>query len=378
MSVYRPKNSPYYHYDFQFKGRRVHGSTGVTARGRAEKIERDIRTQLAEGKLDDAAQMTINVAAARFWEEHGKDLDSAPDLDRRIATAVSLIGKDRRLVDIDTAMVNRAIQKRKTMLVNGTRPPSNATVNRDIIDTLRPILRRARKRWGAKGLPEIDWGELRLTEPKPKPKELTEAEFAAYLAAMPEYWRDLARFCRRYAIRIGEAFFPLGAIDVEDRENARVTLRDRKSDDDHVIPLLPEDADLIRARVSRAQAAGLETIWFRVSKTYRGKLLPLTYSGAVGAFRQAMTATGLRERKGMKGSHDLRRDGAMKTLRATGNLRVTQRLLGHASIQSTLVYAHAIESDVKAALAAVSRNSPEAPAQSPEIDVADQSATKRR
>lgn len=322
--------------------------------------------------------MPLNIAAARYWEEHGKHLDSAPDLDRRIETCVKLIGPGVKIVEIDTGTVNSAIQRRKAQLVNGARPPSNGTVNRDIIDTLRPILRRARKRWGAKGLPEIDWGELRLAEPKPKPKELTEAEFAAYLGAMSEYWHDLARFCRRYAIRIGEAFFPLSSIDVQDRENARITLRDRKGDDDHIIPLLPEDADLIRARLSRAEAAGLDTIWFRVSKTYRGKLLPLTYSGAVGAFRQAMTATGLREKKGMKGSHDLRRDGAMKTLRATGNLRVTQRLLGHASIQSTLVYAHAIESDVKAALAAVSRNSPEAPSSGGEKAQEEQPAKKRR
>lgn len=379
MSVYKPKNSPYFHYDFVFKGRRVHGSTGVETRRRAEAIEREKRNQLAEGKLDDAAQMTLDLAAAKWWEERGKDLRASADRDRQVAMLISLLGANTRLVDIDTDTVNDAMQRRRKILVvsgKTSRPPSNATVNRDIIDALRPILRRARKSWGAKGLPEIDWGELRLAEPKAKPKELTEAEFSAFLGCMPDYWGDLARFCRRYAVRISEAFFPLSALDVEDRDNARVTLRNRKGGDDHVIPLLPQDVDWIRARLTRAEAAKLETIWFRASKTYRNTLYAMTRDGAVYTFRKAMTDSGLRASKGLKGSHDLRRDGAMKTLRATGNLRVTQRLLGHASIQSTLAYAHAIEDDVKAALAAVSRNSPgetETEAAKPE---ADQSAKK--
>jgi len=38
---------------------------------------------------------------------------------------------------------------------------------------------------------------------------------------------------------------------------------------------------------------------------------------------------------------------------------VAQKLLGHADIKSTMVYAHAIEDDVRKALVDVHRNSPE-------------------
>lgn len=37
----------------------------------------------------------------------------------------------------------------------------------------------------------------------------------------------------------------------------------------------------------------------------------------------------------------------------TGNPRVAQLLLGHADVESTMVYAHAIEDDVKGALEAL-------------------------
>ena len=67
-----------------------------------------------------------------------------------------------------------------------------------------------------------------------------------------------------------------------------------------------------------------------------------------------MTDSGLRASKGARGSHDFRHHAGMQVLRRTGNLRAAQRLLGHASITSTLVYAHAQEDDLRAALDAVS------------------------
>jgi hypothetical protein len=103
-------------------------------------------------------------------------------------------------------------------------------VNLDVIDTLRPILRRAARAWGAKRLPDIDWAELRLPEPKPKPKEFTVAELDDLLAALPARWRDFVGFAATYGCRLEEMFFPLSALDLADPTAARVTLRERKND----------------------------------------------------------------------------------------------------------------------------------------------------
>jgi integrase len=76
------------------------------------------------------------------------------------------------------------------------------------------------------------------------------------------------------------------------------------------VPLREEHARELAARIGRARAAGLEHPWF------------------------------------------------------VDNLKLSQRLLGHANIQSTMRYAHALEGDLRAALEdetdASSRNSPEA------------------
>lgn len=163
---------------------------------------------------------------------------------------------------------------------------------------------------------------------------------------------------------------------MSDPENARVKLRDRKADDDHTIPLLPEDAMMLAARLGRAREAGIETVWFREKASkVRGRpprVVALTYNGASSALRRAMVRSGLKATKGMRGAHALRHHSAMQILRTTGNLRVAQRLLGHADIKSTLVCAHAVEADVRAGLAALPRNSPEAIAPEAEKEQSDQ------
>ena len=57
---------------------------------------------------------------------------------------------------------------------------------------------------------------------------------------------------------------------------------------------------------------------------------------------------------GLRGSdlrlHDLRHTAATRTLRATGNLAMAQRQLGHARIETTSRYAHVLDDDLRAGL----------------------------
>lgn len=385
MTVYRPKGSPYWHYDFQIKGRRVYGSTGVESKRAAEGIEREMRRKAATGELDDASMMTLDAAAGRWWAERGSTLKGGDRLEARIERVITLLGPSTPISHITTEVLARAIERRRGQAITKSKAkdarkylPSNSTVNRDMIDTLRPILNRARKAWGAK-LPEIDWQALRMKEPKPKPKELAGNDLDLVLAQVRPHWHDLIRFAARYGCRLSELWFSLDDLDVADLDNARLKLRERKGDDDHVIPLLPEDAAMLAARLGRARSAELETVWYREKRTKGpgGKvyLRALTADGAAIAMRRAMQRSGLKAAKGMRGMHDLRHHSGMQILRQTGNLRLAQRLLGHADIKSTMVYAHAIEADVKAGLAGLSRNSPERPEAEASKDVQDQPAT---
>ncbi|MFH7813391.1 tyrosine-type recombinase/integrase, partial [Acetobacter lovaniensis] len=54
--------------------------------------------------------------------------------------------------------------------------------------------------------------------------------------------------------------------------------------------------------------------------------------------------------------HDYRHDLGSKVLRQTGNLKLTQRVLNHADIKSTLRYAHVLDSEVADALEQVAKS----------------------
>lgn len=365
MSVYKPAKSPYWHYDFVFQRRRIYGSTGQKTRGRALKVEAAKRLAAAMGQSDrPGAEMTVNEAAQRYWEEIGQHRASAKDIDQRIATAVALVGPNTPLIELDGDRMSTAIQKRRGKLAYGKRVVSDSTVNRDMIDTtMRPIHRRARLVWKVKGLQEIDWKSLRLAEPDAQPLDFSPKEIKAWDAALAPHWHDFRHFQARYALRLGEMFFPLANIDVEGRR-LWIMRTVRKNKRLLSIPLLDEDVSLLAARMGRAQAAKLNTVWFREKKS--GYLKALTYGTALRVFSKAATDSGMRAAKGARGSHALRHHAGMQILRASKNLRTAQKLLGHVSIQSTLTYAHALEEDVRAGLEALPRSSPEPAEQAPQ------------
>ncbi len=362
MSVYKPAKSSFWHYDFQHKGRRFHGSTGCTARNKALTVEAAEREKaalsLARGETPAERKPlqapTLDVAANEWWEWKGKRLGRASEEHVRetmLANAVLLVGAQKRVTEIRTADIAEAVRRRRGQLVPGPgktqKVPANATVNRQVIDTIRPVIRRACKLLEVSP-PPIDWGEVRLAEPKPKPRSIPSDGFERLLAAIPPWYHDLVHFHARYACRLEELFFLPEDVDVP---GTRVTLRDRKGEDDHTLPLVGGDVATMAARKGRAEAAKLKTVWFREMKS--GRLKPLTRGGTLQAYRRAMRDCGLHASQGAKGSHDMRRHGAIEILRATGNLKLAQLLLGHKDIKSTMVYATAVESDLRDGLEAM-------------------------
>jgi len=366
VSVYKPKNSPYWHYDFVLKGRRFHGTTGVETRRRAEEIERTVRNQAATGALDSGAGMTIDQAAGLWWTEVGQHRASARQLAHRVAIVVRLLGKNTRIIDITTRTVSRAIETRRgETFARGKdrkktqRSPArkaaryelaNATINSDIIKPLRAILNRARKTWEVKGLPVIDWQALVLDEPESEILHFADDYQRAWLDACGPTERFLLELLLTYGWRFKEAFFPPEAFLPDTPEGPSLAVNKRKRGA-LLTPLLEEHARQIAARIGVARAAKLTTIW--IEQDARGKLFDVSYSALQGRLRRAAKRAGVDHTRLI---HSTRHHVGTDFLASTGDLRMTQQLLGHRDIRSTLVYAHALSSGVRAAIK--SRNSP--------------------
>lgn len=371
MTVYKPAKSRFYQYDFRYKGKRYTGSTGVTTIRKAEEVERKIREDVALGLYDDDAGMTLDEGAGRWWQEVGKHRASARQLEHRLEILCRLVGPKTRLVDISTKVVARAIEKRRGE--GYTRAPgenakryelSNATVNADIVKPLRRILNRARRTWEVKGLPEIDWEALILPEKETDIIIYTADQQRAWLAECDVNAAMVLTLLLTYGFRFGEVFFPPQAY-IPDGPS--LVLNNRKKGS-HLVPLRAADARQIAARSGRAQAAGLETVWFEVDA--KGKLRPITYQAMQSRLRKAAKRAGLTAPRLI---HGTRHHVGTSLLHETGNLRLTQKALGHADIKSTLIYAHALDDGLRAAFE--KRNSPKQeadwdapPAQKPNAD----------
>lgn len=339
MAVY--KRGDIWWYDFTVNGERYRASTQQRSKTAAKKVEDRERERAKLGEV--RAVLTLHQAADRWFSARAQDRKSAVTTAQRIVIMLRCVGAAKLVSEIDTPDIEEAMQRRRVEPTRQGRLPTNATVNRDLIDsTLRPVLRYARKVL-KQPVRDIEWADLRLPEPKGRVRSFTPAEMTDWASFLPDHHRAVRDFMSRYGVRLREAFFPLSAINTETWE---ITVRGprRKNGLPHVVPLLDDDARDIAARMSRAGAAGLDTVWYWDD---RGTLKPITPRGFQSASKAALVKAGIGD---ARPAHDLRHHAGTAAMRASGNLKVVKELLGHENIQSTDRYAHADRSDVLKAL----------------------------
>lgn len=335
MSLY--KRGEVWHYDFTVKGNRYRQSTGLRSKTAARKVEDAAKERAALGQLA-RQELTLGEAAAKWFVARASDKKSAVTTAQRLEIMLRLMGAETPVSMIAEPEIEEAMQLRRKETTRQGKTPSNATINRDLIDTtLRPVLRYAR-RVLKQPVADIEWTELRLSEPKERDRTFSAEEINAWRAALPAWHRQVFDFAARYGCRLSEMFFPLDCVDVE---GGRILLRNRKNGRGHSIRLLPEDKATIAALYSRAQAAKLPTLWFREMKN--GELRPIHWRGFQSASQRALAAAKITDARPV---HDLRHHAGTTLVRGTGNLAATKRLLGHDNIASTMRYVHADDDDV--------------------------------
>jgi integrase len=332
MSVYKPPKSPYFHYDFTWKGRRFYGSTGCKYRREAVAYEARVRSE-ATLPTNNRDPLTLDQAAG-LYEEHAGSLPSWRTAEYMIAELIKGLGGNKLLGEISQREIQSYFAKRR----NGR---TNASVNREI-DIARAIWRKADKaRFGVGEMP--DWKALRLKVPKRDPRELGEDEEYRLFAALRADVADACDFALKSGWRRAEVInLRWSDCDLGNRQ-AKTKI---KGGDEIKRPLT---ATLLALIANQPRIGPF--VFTYVCKKSRGKRrvgerYPLTPTILKTAMKDAKKDA---EVEGFR-FHDFRHTRGTRIVRNTGSLAAAKAALGHKSINTTLRYAHVLDDDVRNAL----------------------------
>lgn len=355
MSVYRPGKSRFYHYDFVMKGERYTGSTNLTSKTEARDYETKVRREIATGSKAKA-QITLSEACGLWSIEVGEHENNWPTCKGQIKTLIRIIGGAKLLADIDASNFQTFVARRRAHITKRGTPLANASINREI-----ELARRIWK-YAAAGhaVSEIKWGELKLSEPKERVREMSQAEEKRFWATAPN--EDLAAVAE-FAMLSGQRRTSIITLlwSKVDLEAMRAEVR-VKGGGWHSFPLTPRMVALIANRPKVAPQV-FTYVCERPSpprkdrpRRLKGQRYPFSKQGWYRRWYKWLEDAEIDDFR----FHDLRHTRGTRLLRATGNLKAVQNLLGHADIATTARYAHALEDDVRnGMIAAESRNSPE-------------------
>ncbi len=103
MSLYKPKNSPYYQFDFELGGHRFSGTTKCTSRREAEAVERTEKERAKRRVADlrnTSIRLDLDSVIDRFWIESGQHFSGASDTWRDLGRLIDFFGATRLITEI--------------------------------------------------------------------------------------------------------------------------------------------------------------------------------------------------------------------------------------------------------------------------------------
>lgn len=339
MSVYKRPGQQEYSFDFRYRRQRFSGPTGCTSRREAEKFEADERARVKSLQFDATKPLNIKAAFAQYWNEVGSHHANSDDTFRALAWLVVQIGAGTMLADISDATVAKAVAKRRGEAV------SASTVNRSVTQPLRAVLRRARRTWKQQ-VQEIDWTGHLLEEPQERVREASRGEEVALEAAVRSDYAPALRFamltgCRRMEI-VGLEW---SKVDFFNREFTVLGKRGRS----RVLPMTGEVYALLWGLKDHHRTAVFTHIVHRPRPGQKkGTRVPITKEGFKTEWRRTRGRAKVTDFR----FHDTRHTAATRLVRATGNLKLAQKLLGHTELATTSRYSHVTKDDLRAGMEA--------------------------
>jgi integrase len=225
-----------------------------------------------------------------------------------------------------------------------------ATVNRSTTEMLKKLFTRA-KAWGIRFDHEPNWKLHWLKEPQERVRELHGHEADQLEDATRDDYKPIMDFAAASALRMNECLlrwsevnWDAGKIEKQGKGDRRVTVQITATIREILWPLRGHHDEMVFTYVAARTR--------KKDGLVKGRRYPVTYSGLKSAWRRLRAASGVTDFR----FHDFRHDVGTKVLRATGNLKIAQRVLNHANIKTTVKYAHVLDEEVAQAMDVIQKS----------------------
>ena len=356
MSLYKHKNSRFWQMEFQYQGITYRKSSKRRNKEQAAQVEREWSDRIkAQVELGGATidKIDLDTAAGAYWADHGKDTIQAQQLWNGIRHVVDYVGGSTLLVDLTTA---RFLELRQEYRV---RPPrsntskvdgaiSNQTVNW-FLELLLRIVNHAEKIW-----------KCRLPD-RPKKSDIALPIIVRTRILSYDEEMRLEEHCPPHLLAVNKFLLEMGLrltngvelkwseVDWEE-EQVTVLVKGRRRKE-HVVPLSPEALTILKAQrglhPTRVFTMPSSRVFWSDGRLIRpGDIVPLVANTFWFQMHKLFPQLGINGYT----IHDHRHTAATRLLRATGNLEVVRKFLGHSDIRMTLRYANLVQEDVRAAM----------------------------
>lgn len=335
MSVYKPKNSTIFLFDFQHRGRRFHGSTGQKTKRAAERVEAAERAKAALN-LKERPPITLDEAAGIYEAKLRKEDRWNINTENWLDAIVNALGVDEFIAEIKPTDIGAHFRARAAIV-------AGSTVNREI-DVARALWRfTERSKYDIGDMP--DWGSMRYAVKDNDPRELRRDEEARLLEHIRDDYHPFVKFALLSGWRVSEVRNLLW-VDLD--FPAKVAWATVKGGDRVKRPLTTEMIVLIASQQQKCPQVFTYVCEKKRIGRAKGERYPISKDGWRKVWAQALEDAGIEDFR----FHDLRHTRGTRILRTTGNLAAAQKALRHKNIRTTLRYAHAFDDDVRNALEA--------------------------